>query len=302
MKHSTEEVDFRRELAHLSWQSEPLNISTAVAADSFDEHAFAAGHGRSSGVPRSREQSFAHYGVTRAEVARWLGSQAFVLDQPAGRVSLLEVWTGKALLATTAEKAGGLSVRIGYDWGHDLDRPLDRRCLLALAWYLAPKHIWCSWSCRHLGPWSRYNETLSEELRAYIHQGRQKADADLRLFGDLWEMQWLRGLHCHGENPKSSLAWRHPVFRRLARMGLRWATWDQCATGLRHPDPQDGRPHKKPTSVATTSEGLVRALSPRICRCTVAHAHLGGSYLNIPLTRYAESYNLELCRLISRPC
>ena len=120
------------------------------------------------------------------------------------------------------------------------------------------------------------------------------------LFEVLWRMQRSRNHHCHGENPCTSLAWKHQLFRRLRPWGLQWVTWDQRATGLRHPDPSDGRSHQKRTTLATTSTAVRTHLEPRTCKCTRPHAVLQGTWRGRSLTSYAESYNSQLCRLLAK--
>ena len=55
--------------------------------------------------------------VTTSELREWLGVQARVLDSPR-RLDLIEVFTYRARLSQQVEAEGGVSIRIGYAYGH----------------------------------------------------------------------------------------------------------------------------------------------------------------------------------------
>ena len=58
----------------------------------------------------------------------------------------------------------------------------------------------------------------------------------------------------------------------------------------------------KPTTVATSSPKMAETLQQYQCCCSEygwEHAPLQGNYRGFPLTRYAESYNEELCLILT---
>lgn len=58
--------------------------------------------------------------ATLSEMAQWLGPQAYVLKHR-GEVQLMEIFCGHGRLSEAFEKDGGITLRIGYKYGHDLD-------------------------------------------------------------------------------------------------------------------------------------------------------------------------------------
>ena len=81
------------------------------------------------------------------------------------RVGLIEVFTGKAPLSAEFERrAGQKSIRIGLEYGQDLEKIQDRRNLLLLIARRRPEHVWVSFPCKCWGPWSRFNQSRSPEL------------------------------------------------------------------------------------------------------------------------------------------
>ena len=122
---------------------------------------------------------------------------------------MIEVWTGRAQLSETVEKAWQTShcaLRIGLDHGHDLEDPWQRKCLQALVAMTCPRHVWTAWQCKYLSSWSQYNEHRSEETYLKIAQGRRQSKFDLDLVVALAQLQRERGDHLHGENPMEQLS------------------------------------------------------------------------------------------------
>ena len=123
-------------------------------------------------LPSACPTSWRSFGIPRAAVARWLGSQCWALDLGPGELYMVEVWTGRARLSETVEKQLNRdAVRVGHDYGHDLDDPWQKRCLLTFLALSQPKHVWASWQCKHLSAWSRYNASRSRRARPDSCQG-----------------------------------------------------------------------------------------------------------------------------------
>eukprot|EP00438_Fugacium_kawagutii_P028282 Skav227626 [mRNA] locus=C9358797:125:8101:- [translate_table: standard] len=106
------------------------------------------------------------------ELQEWLGPQAIKLLSP---VHVVEVFTGKAPLSKQLEQHGKSCIRIGLDYGHDLNLHSHRRKLMLLLTYCQPQDVWISFPCGCWGPWSRLNHSKSPELAADIDRLRQQA-------------------------------------------------------------------------------------------------------------------------------
>lgn len=224
------------------------------------------------------------------ELRQWLGDQAHLLNQ---RIDLVEVFTGKAPLADAVEKCGtGKCIRIGLDYGHDLNRLHDRRMLILLVAYLKPRDVWISFPCGCWGPWSRFNMQKSDKLREQVQADRKTARRHLIVVSELWTLQHLLGNHVHIENPLTSDAWKELKFPRAFVIRV-----DQCSLGLRCP--KTNLPVLKPTRIVTSCSELAKVLT--FCRCDGKHqhAHLEGNYKGSPLTSYAETYPKKFCRIVS---
>ena len=70
---------------------------------------------------------------------------------------MIEVFTGKAPLADRVEQCGSTCIRIGLDYGQDLNQHSHRRKLLLLIAFCQPTDVWISFPCGCWGPWSRMN-------------------------------------------------------------------------------------------------------------------------------------------------
>ena len=141
----------------------------------------------------------------RQELQQWLGPQAELIDQP---VHFLEVFTGKAPLAKRVQdRLNTPSIKIGLQYGHDLDRLHDRRMLMTLIAYVRPRHIWFSFPCGCWRPWSRFNMSRGGKTEQVILAQRAKARRHLHAVSEAWSIQIALGGHCHAENPLTSEAW-----------------------------------------------------------------------------------------------
>ena len=227
----------------------------------------------------------------RAELSEWLGDQAFKLDQ---KVGLIEVYTGQARLSGCFEKESQTeAIRIGYSYGHDLDKPREARLLLLLIAYTRPRHVWISFPCKYWGPWARLNMSKSELLKAEIESHRIRARRQLHLVSECWLLQMTLQGHCHLENPLASEAWNELV------LGEAWTTRiDQCSLGLR--SPKSNLPVLKPTRIVSSLETLMQAMSN--CRCDKQHKHdhLEGAFKGKNLTSWAENYPSKFSRHVAK--
>ena len=77
---------------------------------------------------------------------------------------------------------------------------------------------------------------------------------------------------------------------------MKWATIDQCAVGLRHPDPKIDLPVRKSTWVCSNRPG-VNNLSIA-CKCKGPHGTLEGTYKGKSVTSYSENYTAAFARRI----
>eukprot|EP00972_Heterocapsa_arctica_P052818 7774267-Heterocapsa_arctica.AAC.1 len=75
------------------------------------------------------------------------------------------------------------------------------------------------------------------------------------MFLEVWRLQTTARppRHCSGENPSGSQALEDARFHSL---DAHWCKFPQCAHGLVHPDPADGRPHNKLTWVVSSRPTL----------------------------------------------
>ena len=228
--------------------------------------------------------------IVMQELREWLGDQACSLDR---KVGLIEVFTGKAPLSRYYTRRTGLeSIRIGLDYGHDLNRLHDRRMLLMLIAVCRPDHVWLSFPCGPWGSWSRLNISRSPKMKEDIENQRKLARRHLRAVTESWYLQTWLGGHAHAENPWSSEAWNE------LHLGQVWhVRIDQCAVGLR--SPKSGIPVYKPTRIVSTQETLMKDLVNCRCDKNHSHEHLEGSYKGKNLTSWAETYPNKMCRLIA---
>ena len=225
-----------------------------------------------------------------SELNQWLGDQAHLLNH---KISLVEVFTGKAPLADAVEKCStGRCIRIGLDYGHDLNKLYDRRMLLLLVAYLKPSDVWISFPCGCWGPWSRFNMHKNDKLREQVQADRQTARRHLIVVSELWTLQHLLGNHVHIENPLTSDAWKELKFPQAFVIRV-----DQCSLGLRCP--KTNLPVLKPTRIVTSCPDLAKVLTAFRCDGKHQHAHLEGNYKGRPLTSYAETYPRKFCRIVS---
>lgn len=226
-----------------------------------------------------------------SEVATWLGPQAYKLNK---RVGLIEVFTGKAPLSRHFERRSQTeSIRIGLEYGQDLNKLKDRRNLLLLIGLTQPQHVWYSFPCGPWSAWSRLNQSKSPQQFADIEDKRNQARKHLQVVSESWHLQTSLGGSCHAENPLTSLAWQE------LNVGSVWSVRiDQCATGLC--SVRSGIPVKKPTRIISTDEHVAAALSSYLCDGSHQHEHLEGNYKGRPLTSHAETYPNKLCRIISQ--
>ena len=89
----------------------------------------------------------------KEELSQWLGEQAPLLEQP---IRMIEVFTGQAPLSQQVERqCSDRCIRIGLEYGQDLNRHTDRRLLMLLIAYCRPTDVWMSFPCGCWGPWSR---------------------------------------------------------------------------------------------------------------------------------------------------
>ena len=161
------------------------------------------------------------------ELSEWLGPQADRLHEP---VSMIEVFTGKAPLSQRVEALGSKCIRIGLDYGQDLNQHYDRRKLLLLIAYCRPKDVWISFPCGCWGPWSRFNTQRDPKLAESTLAARQTARRHLSIAPEIWNLQQSLGGHTHIENPLTSDARKE--FTLSMAFDIRN---DQCSLGLRCP-------------------------------------------------------------------
>ena len=262
----------------------------------------------SSGTSERGRHAFKKWSCTYGEVRDWLGDQAWKMDGGPGSLFLLEVFCGRARLSEDIEKHKYTAIRIGTQYGHDLALPNQRRYLHCLIDFLKPEHVWVAWPCTFLGSWSRFNIARGEKTKQRILAGRRQAAVFLGLFRDIYQQQVDDNRHCHGENPRDSLAWQSPILTYLINSyDVKWATFDQCRTGLRCP--ATNLPHQKPTKIVTSSQFLSDLLDGRTCQCPeqwsrhhqtwVRHQPLQGQHKGKYLTKYAEEYPIELARIFA---
>ena len=225
------------------------------------------------------------------DLRAWLGPQADKLNEP---VQMIEVFTGTAPLASQLEHESGQAViRIGLQYGQNLDRLKDRQFLLCLIAWTRPRHIWYSWPCGDWGPWSRFNMSKNPQLKDEIMSRRQHHRRYLRTVAEAWNLQNILGGFNHAENPLSSDAWPELDLGEVYDIRV-----DQCAMGLRCP--KTNRPVLKPTRIVTTSPCLAQALQKCRCDHKHEHAHLEGRYKGRNLSSWAEEYPKKFCRIAAR--
>ena len=224
------------------------------------------------------------------ELTEWLGPQAAKLKE---QVSMIEVFTGAAPLAAKVEQLSETScIRIGLEYGHDLNRHDDRRKLLLLIAFCKPDDVWISFPCGCWGPWSRMNMHLDEVRQQHVLDARRLAKRHLSIVPEVWTLQQSLGGHTHIENPLTSDAWKE--FRLPNAYVVRI---DQCSVGLRCP--KTNKPVLKPTKIVTSCQQMANRLVQ--CRCDHRHdhAHLEGNFKGKPLTSYAETYPRKMCRVVA---
>ena len=226
----------------------------------------------------------------KKELKTWLGDQAHFLSQ---KIQFLEVFTGKAPLAARVEnKLQTPSIRIGYQYGQDLDKLHDRRMLMTLIAYLRPRHVWFSFPCGCWGPWSRFNLAKKGSCAEKILAQRAKNRRHLHAVSEAWSIQTALGGHCHAENPLTSEAWCELKLGEVFDVRC-----DQCALGLRCPKTKN--PVLKPTRIVTTHREMAETLQSYRCDQKHEHAHLEGSYKGINLSKIAETYPTKFCNVVS---
>jgi hypothetical protein len=226
----------------------------------------------------------------RQELQQWLGPQAELIDQP---VHFLEVFTGKAPLAKRVQdRLNTPSIKIGLQYGHDLDRLHDRRMLMTLIAYVRPRHIWFSFPCGCWGPWSRFNMSRGGKTEQVILAQRAKARRHLHAVSEAWSIQIALGGHCHAENPLTSEAWFELSLGEVYDIRI-----DQCALGLRCPKTK--LPVLKPTRIITTCQEMAETLQKYRCDHRHDHGHLEGKYKGINLSKVAETYPAKFCNVVS---
>ena len=226
----------------------------------------------------------------RAELQEWLGPQGRHLEKG---VQFLEVFTGKAPLAARVEQKLGIpSIKIGYQYGHDLDNLADRRKLMTLIAFLRPRHIWFSFPCTCWGPWSRFNLAKGGSCAEKILVQRAKARRHLHAVTEAWSIQVVLGGHCHAENPLTSEAWNELNLGEVYDVRT-----DQCALGLRCPKTRN--PVLKPTRIVTTQQEMAEIMQTHRCDGRHQHAHLAGTYKGINLSKIAETYPTKFCNIVS---
>ena len=223
------------------------------------------------------------------ELSEWLGPQSHKLHDT---VSMIEVFTGKAPLSDRMEQLGSSCIRIGLDYGHDLNQYHDRRKLMLLIAFCRPKDVWISFPCGCWGPWSRMNMHRDPALAQDILERRRVARRHLALVPEIWNLQQSLGGDTHIENPLTSDAWKEFQLKMAYDVRV-----DQCSLGLRCP--RTRKPILKPTRIVTSSQDLAHRLMRCRCDHRHEHAHLEGSYKGKPLTSFAETYPRKMCRVIA---
>lgn len=223
------------------------------------------------------------------ELTEWLGPQAPKLHET---VSMIEVFTGKAPLAERVEQFGSTCIRIGLDYGHDLNQHSQRRKLLLLIALCQPKDVWISFPCGCWGPWSRMNMHRDPSLAQSTLEARQIARRHLSIVPEIWNLQQSLGGFTHIENPLTSDAWKEFQLHMAYDVRI-----DQCSLGLRCP--RTKKPILKPTRIVTSCKEMATRLAKCRCDHRHEHAHLEGSYKGKPLTSYAETYPRKMCRVIA---
>ena len=228
--------------------------------------------------------------AVRRELSEWLGPQSTALDQ---NVQFLEVFTGKAPLAKRVEeKLQVPSIRIGLEYGHNLDQLKDRRMLMTLIAYVRPRHVWFSFPCGCWGPWSRFNMSKGGSCREKIVAQRAKARRHLHAVTEAWALQTALGGHCHCENPLTSEAWGELCLGEVYDIRV-----DQCALGLRCPKTR--LPVLKPTRLVTSQRSFAEGMQQYRCDHRHQHGHLEGKYKGRNLSSIAETYPTKFCNVVS---
>ena len=249
---------------------------------------------------------------TRSEFENWLGHQAWKLDQ----FLVLEVFAGLGRCSDEIENMlnnPAAAIRIGYLYGHDLNKKYDRWMLYNLVLFFKPYDVIYPWECKFWCSLSNVNLVKDDgALHDYIMQGRAQSSHHLRLYARVQGLQEDGGRHAHAENPLTSMAWRESPIEPLPGYRVKW---HQCQTGLTSPDPEDRRPHMKPSLMLTTRWEVAAALGVTewpehgwvtgyTCQCPGgqdAHAPLQGrSYKGRPLTSWAEDWPPKLAYLVAK--
>ena len=206
------------------------------------------------------------------ELGAWLGKQASKLDQDVG---LIEVFAGRARLSEAFQKQTNkcaIAIQIGLDYGQDLRRLRDHRCLLALIALTRPDHVWFAPPCECWGPWARFKSSNSDTAKDKIEHQKQVARRYLHNVSECWHLQLILGGQAHME------------------VG-------QCALGLR--SPKSNLPILKPTRIVSSQESLMQVLQDFRCDKKHQHDHLEGSYKGKNLTIWAESYPPKFARILA---
>ena len=226
-----------------------------------------------------------------------LAGDSASLAQLARGVRVVELWAGRGRVSEAVAELGGRAVRLGYRWGQDFARAVDRAAIDRLVQRARPGTVLCAPMC---GPWSSYSD-----LNAALHVGfartlrlrRIRQVVILRWMCDLLLRQLLRGGNIVLEQPRSSRMWRVFCLLRLIRLArlrgydLDFVDLDQCAFRLE--DPLSGRLFKKATRLLVSGPRRYSALKRR-CRCRLPHQQLSGSTRSRGCSRrrtcFAECY------------
>ncbi len=125
----------------------------------------------------------------------------------------------------------------------------------------------------------------------------READAMVDFAMFLAKQQVQSGRYFVFEHPLSATSWSLPSVKAVAELeGVRRASFDQCAFGLKSPR---GQPMKKPTALLTNSAFVYSAFNGKSCRCDQPHLHIIGSEDYVRLAGFAAHYPPALCQALA---
>jgi hypothetical protein len=215
-------------------------------------------------------------------------SQAFVSKDPL----VSEVYTNSQNFMKEALKRGHqVGTPMSLETGWDFRRADHRKRAYQTVMDEKPFCLVIAFPCNVFSPLQFLNPHGLEGLPQ-----RRQESLELMRFGiELAKLQVREGRHFILENPLPSAAWKEPEMQAfLEEYQIDTAVFDQCRYGLKS---LAGRPHRKATKIASSSDAVIKSVDGN--RCTRTHVHdpvIGGA----KVTARAGIYPRALARAMVR--